>query len=372
MFKKLSLTGLILLAVLGPIVGIKVLQIGSLIAMGKEQQAAGMPPTPVATYVANEQNWEEIIQTVGSLQAVQGVTLSAELGGTVVEIAVENGAAVAKDALLVRLDTSVEEAQLAASEANLTLARLQLDRSRSLLGQNTISRAEFDAAEATAKAAEAEVAHIRAQIARKTIRAPFAGRVGIRMINLGQTISPGAQLLPLQSLDPIFIDFTVPQQRIASLAVGQSLRVKVDGLDAPFEGKVTAINPEVDALTRNVRVQGTLANADEKLRPGMFAEVTLVQASVRKVVAVPATAVMHAPFGDSVYVVEEQEGRLVARQQFVRLGDARGDFIAIVDGISAGARVVSAGAFKLRNNSPVVIDDTMQPEAKLAPSPRNT
>lgn len=372
MFKKLSITGLILAAVIGPIVAIKVLQIGSLIAMGKEQQAAGMPASPVATYVAAEQNWEDIIQTVGSLQAVQGVTLSAEFGGTVTEIAVENGTAVEKDALLVRLDTSVEEAQLAAAEANLVLARLQLERAKSLLDEKTISQSEFDSSDAGAKAAAAEVANIRAQLAKKTIRAPFAGRVGIRMVNLGQTVPAGAQLIPLQALDPIFIDFNVPQQRIGTLAVGQTLRVKVDGLDAPVEGKVTAINPEVDSLTRNVRVQGTLANPDEKLRPGMFAEVTLVQASVRSVVAVPATAVIYAPFGDSVYVVEEKEGRQIARQQFVRLGGARGDFIAIADGIKAGDRVVSAGAFKLMNNAPVVIDDTMQPEAKLAPSPRNT
>ncbi len=371
MFKKLSLTGLILAAVLGPIVLIKVLQIGSLIAMGKEAEAAGMPPTTVATHVAVEQSWEETLRSVGTLRAVQGVTLSAELGGTVKEIAVENGAAVAKDDLLVRFDTSVEEAQLAAAEANLKLAALQLDRSRTLLAENTISQSEFDSADATAKAAAAEVANIRAQLAKKTIRAPFAGRVGIRVVNLGQTVAAGAEVIPLQALDPIFIDFTLPQQRIAAISVGQTLRVKLDGLDEPFEGKVTAINPQVDAVTRNVRVQGTLANPDEKLRPGMFAEVTLVRTTSRTVIAVPATAVVHAPFGDSVYVVEEKDGRTVARQQFVRLGDARGDFIAIADGLAAGSRVVSAGAFKLMNNAPVVIDDSMQPEASLTPEPGN-
>jgi membrane fusion protein (multidrug efflux system) len=372
MFKKFTLTGAILVLTLGPIVVIKFLQISSLIAMGAEMGKAGMPPTPVATFVAAEQEWEDTLVAVGSLQAVQGVTLSAELGGTVVEIAVENGAAVKKDDILVRLDTSVEQAQLAATEANLRLAQLQLDRTKTLLEQKTLSQSEFDSADAAAKAAEAEVANIRAQLAKKTLRAPFAGRVGIRMVNLGETVAPGTQVIPLQALDPIFIDFNLPQQRLANLAAGQTLRVKIDGIAEPFAGKVTAINPEVDPVTRNVRVQGTLANPAERLRPGMFAEVAVVQPTVRKIVAVPATAILYAPFGDSVYVVEEKDGKTIARQQFVRLGGARGDFVAIADGISAGARVVSAGAFKLMNNAPVIIDDKMQPEASLTPTPKNT
>lgn len=372
MFKKFSLTGLILVFVLGPIVLIKFLQISSLIAMGKAMESGGMPPTPVATYVAADQEWEDALTAVGTLQAFQGVNLTAEVGGTVVEIAVENGARVEKDALLVRLDTSVEQAQLAATEANLTLAQLQLERSKTLLAQNTISQSEFDAANASAKAAAAEVANIAAQVAKKTFRAPFAGRVGIRMINLGQSLQPGAAIIPLQALDPIFIDFSLPQQRLATLVSGQSLRVKIDGLDTAFEGKVTAINPEVDAVTRNVRVQGTLANPDEKLRPGMFADVTVIQPNLRKVVAVPATAIIHAPYGDSVYVVEEKDGKTIARQQFVRLAGAKGDFVAIAEGITAGTRVVSAGAFKLMNNAAVVIDDKMQPAVSLTPTPNNT
>lgn len=331
-----------------------------------------MPPTAVASALVVEQEWEESFHAVGSLKAVQGVTLSAELGGTVVEIAVDNGARVEKGALLVRLDTSAEDAQLAAAEANLKLAELQLERSKSLLGQNTISQSEFDSADASAKAAVAEVAIIQAQIAKKSIRAPFAGRVGIRTVNLGQTLPAGAAVIPLQALDPIFIDFTLPQQRIGSIAEGQSLRVKLVGLPGTFDGLVTAINPEVDASTRSVRLQGTLANPDEKLRPGMFADVTLVQTNKSKVVAVPATAILYAPFGDSVYVVEEKDGKTIARQQFVRIGAARGDFVAIEDGLKPGDRVVTAGAFKLRNNAAIVLDDKMQPEASLTPTPRNT
>lgn len=372
MFKKLSVTGIVLAAVVGPIVGLKVLQITSLVAYGKAAEAAGQAPTAVASAAVVEQEWEDSLRAVGSLQAVQGVTLAAELGGTIVEIGVENGAAVKKGDLLVRLDTSVEEAQLAATEANLKLAQLEMDRSKTLLGQNTISQAEFDSRDAASKAAAAEVANVKAQLAKKAIRAPFAGRVGIRMVNLGQTIAAGTELIPLQSLDPIFIDFTLPQQRVASVKPGQLVRVKVDGLEGDFEGKVTAINPQVDATTRNVRIQGTLANADEKLRPGMFAEVAIVSPEKRKVVAVPSTAIVFAPFGDSVYVVEEKDGKTVARQQFVRLGETKGDFVAVVDGLKPGQRVVSAGAFKLQNNAPITLDDKMQPEASLEPKPKNT
>lgn len=370
MFKKLSLTGILLLIILGPVVLIKVLQIKSLISMSKS--GSGMPPTAVATFVAATQEWEETVTAIGSLQAVQGITLAAELGGTVVEIAVENGARVAKDDVVVRLDTSVEQAQLAAAEANLRLAQLQLDRSKTLLDQATISQSEFDTADASAKASAAQVANIRALIAKKTLRAPFAGRVGIRTVNLGQSLSAGTAVIPLQSLDPIFIDFNLPQQRLATVNAGQQVRVTIDGIAIPFTGKITAINPEVDPVTRNVRVQGTLENPGEKLRPGMFAEVAVVQPIKRQVVAVPATAVLYAPFGDSVYVVEEKDGKTIARQQFVRLAGARGDFVAIADGIAAGARVVSAGAFKLQNGASVTPNDAMQPEASLTPTPKNT
>jgi len=192
------------------------------------------------------------------------------------------------------------------------------------------------------------------------------------MVNLGQTLAAASPVIPLQALDPIFIDFALPQQRLATLAVGQDLRVKISGLDQPFLGRVTAINPEVDASTRNVRVQGTLANPQEKLRPGMFADVTLVQPTRRSVIAVPATAIIHAPFGDSVYVVEEKDGKTLARQQFVRIGGSQGDFVAIVDGLGVGTRVVSSGAFKLMNNAPVSINDAMQPEPSRTPAPKNS
>lgn len=372
MVKKILLTLLILGIALGPVIGLKVVQIGSLIAYAQEMQAGGMPPTAVASAVAEEQSWENLITSVGTVKPVQGVTLAAELGGTIVEIAVENGAAVKKGDLLVRLDTSTEQAQLAAAEANVQLARVSLDRARDLLAKNTVAQAEFDAAEASFKQAVAQAENIRALIAKKQIRAPFDGRVGIRLVNLGQTIRDGDAVIPIQSLDPVFVDFHVPQQQLAQLSPGLRTRVQVDGIDGVVEGRITAINPQVDPTTRNVLVQATLPNPGEKLRPGMFGRVAVVLPTTEQVVAIPATAVVRAPYGDSVYLVEEKDGQKIARQQFVRLGPSRGDFIAVTHGLKPGDRVVSAGAFKIRNGVPVVLNDEMQPKPSLTPNPRNS
>lgn len=371
MKKTLLAIGLLLLFV-GPVVGIKVLQIGSMMAYGKAMEAAGYPATPVATALVTEQTWENTLSAVGSLRPVQGVTLSAEVTGKVVEITVENGAAVKEGDLLVKLESSTEEAQLASAEANERLAQLNLERSRDLLSKNTIAQSEFDAADATHKQAVAQSASIRALLDKKTIRAPFAGRVGIRLVNLGQTLAVGDEIIPLQALDPIFVDFTLPQQRIGAVSVGQVIRITVDGVATQTDGKLTAINPQVDAATRSVRLQATFSNPDERLRPGMFAQVSLVLPEKEKVLVIPTTAVVRAPFGDSVYVVEDKDGKLVARQQFVRLGATRGDFTVVTEGLKPGERVVSAGAFKLMNGAAVTPKDDMQPEASLTPEPRNS
>jgi membrane fusion protein (multidrug efflux system) len=375
----------IALLIVGPVVGLKVFQIGNLIAYAGEMQAAGMPPAAVATAPVETQSWGNTLVAVGSLEPVQGVTLAAELGGKVSAILVENGAAVAAGDILVRLDTAAEEASLASAEASLRLARINLDRARDLLAQNTISQSEFDTADATHAQALANVANLQSTIDRKTVRAPFAGRVGIRTVNLGQIVREGDPVIPLQSLDPIYVNFSVPQRSVAQLSVGLPVAVTLTGLDTPVQGLVTAINPQLDPATRNVRVQGTLANADERLRPGMFASVSLSLPGENEVVAVPLTAVLHAAYGDSVFVVEEKEGATVARQQFVRLGRTRGDFVAVLDGVRPGQRVVSAGAHKLLNNQPVMIEgrptvekaaiapnDAMQPPASVTPAPANS
>ncbi len=375
----------IALLIVGPVVGLKVFQIGNLIAYAGDMQAAGMPPAAVATAPVETQAWGNTLLAVGSLDPVQGVTLAAELGGKVSSIQVENGAAVAEGDILVRLDTAAEEASLASAQASLRLARINLDRAKDLLAQSTISQSEFDAADASHTQALANVANLQSIIDRKSVRAPFAGRVGIRTVNLGQIVREGDPVIPLQALDPVYVNFSVPQRNVAQLAVGLAISVSIAGLDAPVEGRITAINPQLDPATRNVRVQGTLANPDERLRPGMFATITLSLPGENDVVAIPLTSVLHAAYGDSVFVVEEKDGATFARQQFVRLGRTRGDFVAVLDGVRPGQRVVSAGAHKLLNNQPVVVEgrptvekaaiapnDAMQPPASTTPTPANS
>jgi len=291
----------------------------------------------------------------------------------VVGIAFESGATVAAGDLLVQLDTSTEEAQLRAAEASAALARISVERARDLVGKKTISQAELDAAEAQFAQAKAQADNIRTVIAKKTIRAPFAGRLGIRLVNLGQILKDGDAIVSLQSLDPIYVDFTLPQQHVARIAPGQSVGVTSDAAPGDaIQGRITAINPEVDSATRNVRIQATLANPQGAMRPGMFARVSVGLGQPQPVLVVPLTAVSHATFGDSVFVIEDAKdgpGK-VLRQQFVQLGARRGDFVSIVDGLKPGQQVVSAGVFKLRTGAKVVVDNTLAPTPSLAPTAR--
>lgn len=368
----LSIVGvLVLIAGLG---GIKVLQIGRMSAQALQTQ----PAEVVTAAVASKQTWEASLPAVGSLQAVHGVTVEAELTGKVVQIAFEPGTKVRAGDLLVKQDTSSEEAQLRAAEAATTLAKTNLERLRGLFAKNTVSMSELDNAETQFKQAVAQADTIRATIAKKHIRAPFAGQLGIRLVNLGQFLHEGDAIVSLQSLDPIFVDFLLPQQEISRIRPGLSVRVTIDSLPVEvMEGTITAINPQVDAATRNIRIQATLANPREKLRPGMFAEAAVVLPGRNEVLAIPATSVLYAPYGDSVFVVEEkqneQTGKPVkaVRQQFVRLGEKRGDFVSVVSGVREGEAVVSTGVFKLRNGQNVVVDNTLSPEFKLRPTPEN-
>jgi len=349
-----------LVVVLGAVLGLKAVQILSLIGFAREMEAAGFPPVPVATREAERAEWEETLRFTGSLKPVQGVTLTAEVPGTVSAIHVENGALVAEGEPLMDLDAREEKAELASARARLRLAGLNLDRTRGLLEKRIIAQSEFDAAKATYDEAEAVVENLLALIAKKSIRAPFAGQAGIRLVNLGQTVATGDRLLPLHSSDPIFVEFAVPQTQLAKIAVGHTLRVTGDGLDAPVAGEVTVINPVVDEASRTARVQGVLRNADGALRPGQFVLVDVVLPDKREVVAIPSSAVVAASYGDSVFVVEEDGGKMVARQQ---------DFIAVEKGLDPGDRVVSAGAFKLSNGAVVAPNDAMQPEPSLNPVP---
>ena len=368
---------LCLAAVAGPLFLVKMRQFKAMGDAGAAM-AAHMPPTVVTATPAKQDSWGHSLTAPGSLAAVQGVTIAAEIPGKIVKIAFEPGAAVKAGDLLIQLDTSTEEAQLRAAEATAALGKANLDRAKELRQNNTNSLAELDAADAQAKQANAQAESIRSVIAKKTIRAPFAGRLGLRLVNLGQILRDGDSITTLQTLDPIYVNFSLPQQRLSLLTPGTAVRVTTDAApDVTFEGKINAINSEVDPATRNIRVQATLPNREEKLRAGMFGNVEVVLPTQEQVLMIPVTAVLYAPYGDSVFIVDEKKDEksgkveLVLRQQFIRVGSARGDFVSVVDGLKPGEQVVTSGVFKLRPGTKVVIDNKLAPDAKLTPKPKN-
>ena len=336
------------------------------------------PPETVTTADVRSEDWESVLIAVGSLQAVQGVTVAAEMRGRIVKIAFEPGANVKSGDLLLQQDTSTENAQLRATRASLELARSELERRKSLIKRRTISQSDFDKVEAQYKQALAEVDNIKTIIEKKTVRAPFSGRLGIRLVDLGQILNEGDPIVSLQALDPIFADFYLPQQKLAQISEGLRIRLTTDAPgDDQIEGEITAINPQIDARTRNVRIQATVPNPTEKLRPGMFVNVSVVLPAREKVLSIPTTAVLYAPYSDSVFVVEaksDQDGQsiLTVQQQFVRLGEKSGDFIAVMDGLKDGQTVVSTGVFKLRNGQNVVVDNALAPNFKRTPRPKDS
>lgn len=375
MFKKLILTVLGVLLLGGALVGTKLEQFRAMAEAGANMVP---PPQVVTSAVARRDAWERTIASTGSLVAVQGLTVRTEVPGRIVRIAFQSGNVVETEDVLVELDVSIEMAQLRAAEAAAALAKSDLARARDLYGKKTMSRAELDAADAQFKRSSAEVETIRAAIDKKTIRAPFAGRLGIRQVNLGEVLSAGDPITTLQTLDPIYVDFMLPQRWLASLEPGTRVRVATDAAPGEiYEGSINAVSPEVDSATRNLRVRATISNRREKLRAGMFAKVEVVLPARNEVLAIPATAVLFAPYGDSVFVIEEEEGgsdgvdKLTLRQRFVRLGVQRGDFVSVIEGLEAGERVVSSGVFKLSSGMNVVIDNTLAPKAEVAPRPDN-
>jgi membrane fusion protein, multidrug efflux system len=373
--KKTIVISIVGLAVLiGVLAGIKGLQIKRMIAQGKQYVP---PPETVTAAVVQSATWPSVLTAVGSLEAVQGVMVTAELTGKVVRIAFEPGSAVKTGDLLVQQDTTSETAQLRSSEASMELAWHNFERAKELLPQKVITPSNYDSAEAEFKQAAAQVDAIRATIAKKTIRAPFAGRLGLRLINLGQILNEGDIIVSLQAMDPIFINFQLPQQELVKIRKGLPVKLTSDALPGEtIEGRITAVNPQVDSATRNIRVQATVANNREHLRPGMFVNVAVVLPEALTVLTLPATAVLYAPYSDSVFIVEDKPNDTgassgsVIRQQFVRLGEKRGDYITVLSGIKEGETVVSTGAFKLRNGQAVVVDNTLAPEFKLAPNPQ--
>jgi membrane fusion protein, multidrug efflux system len=374
--KKIVITLVVLAAFVGALAIIKISQFKT---MGAAAKSAVQPPETVTSLEVREEKWQPTLTAVGSLAPFQGVTVTTEVAGIVTEIDFEAGSHVKAGDVLVKFDVSVLEPQLQAAEAAAELARLSVERTRDLFAHSTTSKAELDAAEAQFNEAQANVGAIKAALAQKVIRAPFPGRLGIRLVNLGQFIDRGNPIVSLQALDPIYVEFSVPQQRLGLIAPGMTVQVTCDAMPgAVVEGKITAINGEVDSATRNVRVQATLPNADERLHAGMFANVTIVRPETESVLIIPAAAVLNAPYGDSVFVIEETKDKdtgavsKVARQQFVRLGASRGDFVTVISGLKAHDVVVTTGAFKLRNGTPVNVDNKLAPAFSLTPTPENS
>ncbi len=324
-----------------------------------------MPATTVTSAVVKEEDWAPVLTAVGSISAVQGALLSTDLAGTVAQVNFQSGGEAKKGDVLLKLVASQEE-------ADLELARSDLARARDLAARKVISKAEIDAAESKFKQKEGVVA-------KKEVRAPFDGQLGIRQVNVGQMIKEGQEVVQLTALDPVYVDFALPQQELAKISPGLEVRVHSDAIPGrEFKGKLTAINAMVDTVTRNVSLQGTLENPDRTLRPGMFCKIDLLLPEKRKALVVPGSAISYAPFGDSVFVIEKKKDEKTGkesqtiRQQFVKVGEARGDLIAITEGLKAGETIVGTGVFKLRNGMAVTIDNKLAPKPEVNPKPPDT
>ena len=368
MTKKLFIGILIVLVVLGGLAAVKTLQIKTMIAAGAAFVA---PPETIASAVAHAEQWPETIPAVGSVNAAEGVTVAPEIAGTVSEIAFESGATVKQGDLLVKLDASSEEAQLRALEAQVDWAKVSAERLRKLQADKTVSQSELDQAEAALKQANANADNIRAIIDKKTIRAPFAGRLGIRLVNLGERLDAGKGIVSLQSLSPLFVDFSLPQQELARLQTGLKVTAFSDSYpDQVFEGKLAVISPELDAVTRSIKLRAKFENADERLRAGMFVKVSVVLPEAQPVLTIPSTAILRAPFGDSVFVISGGTN-LTVQQKFIRTGRTLGYFVSVESGLKAGDRVVEAGVFKLRNGMSVVENNETTPKTSQTPNPPN-
>jgi len=350
-------------------------QIQTAIAMGS---SFAPPPDAVTTVVAKSENWPSTLDVIGTTAAIQGVTVSADLPGTVSKINFESGQSVHAGDVLVELDTRQERAQLAAAESDRDLAKINYERDQQLVKEGVVPRMQSDTSSAQQKSTEAKVGEIKATIQRKTIRAPFSGVLGIRQINLGQYLAAGAAIVSLQALNPIYVNFGVPQQQATLVKTGSILELTSD--DVPgveFKGRVTAIDSVVNEATRNLQVQATLPNPGDKLRPGMFVQVQLGLGSSQTVIPLPASAINYAPYGDSVFVVtdlKDPKGNTYrgVRQQFVKVQGSRGDQVGVISGITPGEEIVSSGVFKLRNGAAVQVNNKIQPPNNPKPKPEDS
>lgn len=369
-----SLLGLVL--IIGVLGGLKALQIKDLIAAGEGMTP---PPTAVTAISVQRSDWETTLRAIGTLEAAQGVVITADLPGRVSKLYFDGGERISKGSLLLEQETSTEDAQLAAADSDLDLAQSNLDRVARLYRSRVVSRAEFDSAQSQASAAQAQVENLTANLTKKRITAPFDGRLGLRLVDIGQDLSQGVAIVSLQALDPMRVNFSMPQKALADIKDGLEVRVTSNAVpDRIFEGNITAINTEIDAQTRTVRAQATLnVKADDgseipTLLPGMFANVEVVLPDVKEVLMIPISAVNFATYGDSVFVLENNENdQLSARQQFVQLGERRGDFVEVSKGLEEGQTLANDGVFKLRNGATVVVKENGS-EPSLKPQPDNS
>jgi membrane fusion protein, multidrug efflux system len=356
---------------------VKFSQIQGFITMAKSG-AFEPPPTAVTTDVAKQTEWQPTLESVGTVTAVNGVTVSTDLAGIVRQIAFESGSKVREGDLLVHLDTTQEEAQLHSAEAQRDFAAVSLKRDKDLVEKHAISQSDYDNADAVFRQNQASVDQFKALIARKTLRAPFDGVAGIRQVNLGQYLKEGDMVVTLQAFDPIYVNFSLPQQDLSKLILGEPVQLRVDAYpDQTFKGTITAINSLVDQTTRNVQVQATFTNSDFRLRPGMFAKVSVILSQRQNVVAIPATAIHYAPYGDSIFVVSElkdPQGKEYkgVKEQFIKTGQSRGDMIAVVSGLKPGDEVVTSGVFRLKSGAHVKVNNQVKPGSDLAPNPADS
>ena len=338
--------------------------------IGQVMASLANPPQTVSTVTAGLQDWQPQVEAVGSLRAVNGADLSLEVSGIVDQIDFNSGDDVAAGAVLLRLRSADDEAKLQALQATADLAQVTYDRDVKQWKAQAISQATVDADTFNLKNARAQVEQQKAMLDKKVLRAPFAGHLGIRAVDVGQYLNAGTTVVTLQALDPIYADFFLPQQALDQVKIGQAISAKVDTYpDQHFAGKITAINPQVDTSSRNVQVRATLGNANRRLLPGMYATVDIDIGSPQRHITLPQTAIAYNPYGSTVFLVEQEGSARSAQQTFVTTGAKRGDQVAVLSGVKEGDVVVTAGQMKLRNGSPVMIDNKVQPTSDAAPTP---
>src|SRR5579863_1815717 len=376
MAKRMFVVLLLMVALVGSLGFIKYRQVETAIAAGAHFQ---IPPTSVTTVIAKQETWPTTLSVIGTAEAIQGVTVSADLPGTVNKIHFESGQTVHEGDILVELDIRQETAQLANIEAQRDLARIQYGRAAELAKAGVISKSDYDNSASQQKATEAQVNEVKSSIARKTIRAPFTGVLGLRQISLGQYLAAGQSIVSLQSVNPIYVNFGVPQQQTSKMTIGHAVRVTNQDLPGiGFSGKITALDSVINEQTRNIQVQATLANPGGRLRPGQYVQVELPLGQPRDVIPLPASAINYAPYGDSVFVVgdikDDKTGKMYkgVRQQIVKIEGSRGDQVAITSGLNPGDEVVSAGAFRLRNSAPVEVNNVVKPSNSSHPNPEES